>query len=166
MLSIRQAQREDSALVLRFIEALADYEKLAHEVVANSHDIGQALFCKDAKIFCDIAYWDENPVGFAMWFYNFSTFHGRHGIYLEDLFVDPEARGKGVGKALLANLAQRCIAEKLTRLQWWVLDWNEPSIEFYHSLGAKAMDEWTVFRVSGSELSNLANQAPTLDNLG
>ncbi|MGE3530132.1 MAG: N-acetyltransferase family protein, partial [Methyloceanibacter sp.] len=101
-------------------------------------------------------FWDGKPAGFALWFYNFSTFHGRHGIYLEDLFVAPELRGKGIGIALIKTLARRCVDEGLTRLQWWVLNWNEPSIAFYKTLGAAPMDEWTVFRVTGDKLRELA----------
>ena len=102
-------------------------------------------------------FWDGEPAGFALWFYNFSTFAGKAGIYLEDLFVEPQFRGHGIGKALLKRLARRCVAEGLPRLQWWVLDWNEPSIAVYRALGAKPMDEWTVYRVSGAELAALAS---------
>lgn len=128
--AIRPARAGDAALVLSFIRKLADYEKLRHEAVATEAEIDAALFGASPRVFCDIAEWDGEPAGFALWFYNFSTFHGRHGIYLEDLFVDPDHRGRGIGKALLQALARRCVAEGLTRLQWWVLDWNEPSITF------------------------------------
>ncbi len=161
MLTIRPAGRGDAALVLRFIKSLAAYEELGHEVVAGENDIETALCNGGARVFCDIAEWNGDAAGFALWFYNFSTFHGRHGIYLEDLFVDKDWRGRGIGKALLANLARRCLDEGLTRLQWWVLDWNKSSIDFYRSIGAEAMDEWTVFRVSGQELQHLADQAPS-----
>jgi GNAT superfamily N-acetyltransferase len=156
MPAIRNAQPQDAPLILAFIRKLADYERRSDEVIANEEFLSQALFCSEPKVFCDIAEQNGEPVGFALWFYNFSTFHGRHGIYLEDLFVDPEHRGKGIGKALLKHLARRCIDEGLTRLQWWVLDWNEPAIAFYQSLGAKPMDEWTVYRVTGPELQALA----------
>ena len=107
-------------------------------------------------MFAEIAEWNGEPAGFALWFYNFSTFRGRNGIYLEDLFVRRSFRGRGIGRALLAHLAQRCIAEGLPRLEWWVLDWNEPALRFYRSLGALPMDEWTVQRVTGDALARLA----------
>jgi GNAT superfamily N-acetyltransferase len=154
--SIRSARPGDEALILDFIRKLAEYEKLLHEVEADEALISSSMFSAHPKVFCDIAEWKGEPAGFAMWFYNYSTFHGRHGIYLEDLFVEPHQRGKGIGKALLKNLARRCVSEGLTRLQWWVLDWNKGSIDIYKSLGAKPMDEWTVFRVSGRELEELA----------
>ena len=155
-LAIRQAQPGDAALVLRFIRELAEYEKLESEVVATEGDIGDALFGRAPRCACDLAFWEGKPAGFALWFYNFSTFRGKAGIYLEDLFVEPRLRGRGIGKALLRHLAQRCVAGGLPRLQWWVLDWNVPAIEFYKSLGAEAQDEWTVFRVSGEALARLA----------
>jgi GNAT superfamily N-acetyltransferase len=156
MLTIRPAVPADAGLVLAFIRELADYEKLLHEVTASEADIARDLFGDNPRAFCDIAQWNGEPVGFALWFYNYSTFQGRHGLYLEDLFVRPEARGRGIGKALLGHLARRCRDEGLGRLQWWVLDWNEPSIAFYRSLGAVPMDEWTVFRVEGEALARLA----------
>jgi GNAT superfamily N-acetyltransferase len=155
-LTIRAAQGSDAALVLHFIRQLADYEKLSHEVVADEALIRQAIGGANPKAFCDLAFWNGKPAGFALWFYNFSTFHGRHGIYLEDLFVEPALRGKGIGIALIKTLARRCVDEGLTRLQWWVLNWNEPSIDFYKALGAVPMDEWTVFRVAGEKLRELA----------
>jgi GNAT superfamily N-acetyltransferase len=155
-LAIRAVRQGEAGLVREFILKLADYEKKRDEVTATVEDVDAALFAEYPKLFCDIAEWNNAPCGFALWFYNFSSFHGRHGIYLEDLFVEPAYRGRGIGKALLRHLAQRCKREELTRLQWWVLDWNSPSIAFYKSLGAKPMEEWTVFRVSGDELAKLA----------
>ena len=154
--AVRPAVPEDSGLILKFIRDLAEYEKLLDEAVATQDDLTVALFGENPKAFCDIAEIDGRPVGFALWFYNFSTFVGRHGIYLEDLFVLPEARGSGAGRALLANLARRCLDEKLGRLEWAVLDWNAPSIAFYDSLGAAAMDEWIVRRMTGDALRKLA----------
>ena len=156
-LEIREARPGEEGLVLAFITKLADYEKLAHEVTASAADMREALFGPEPRCRCDLAFWNGAPAGFALWFYNFSTFAGKAGIYLEDLFVEPDLRGLGIGKALLKGLARRCVAEGLPRLQWWVLDWNEPSIEVYKALGARPMDEWTVFRVSGAELEQLAS---------
>lgn len=156
-LAIRAAAAGEEGLVLSFIRKLADYEKLAHEVTANEPDMRAALFGATPRCHCELAFWNGEPAGFALWFYNFSTFAGKAGIYLEDLFVEPHLRGHGIGKALLKRLARRCVDEGLPRLQWWVLDWNEPSIAVYKSLGAKPMDEWTVFRVSGPELEALAS---------
>jgi GNAT superfamily N-acetyltransferase len=154
-LSIRAAMPDDAGIIIDFIRALAAYEKLLHEAKASETDILRDLFGDHPKVFCDIAEWEGSPVGFALWFYTYSTFQGRHGIWLEDLFVDPEVRGEGIGKALLANLARRCVDEKLGRLEWWVLDWNEPSIAFYTSRGAVLQDEWTKCRVDGAALEAL-----------
>ncbi len=157
-LAIRQARPGDAGLVLSFIRALAEYERLAHEVVATEADIEAALFGPSPRAFCDIAEWEGEPAGFALWFYNFSTFRGRHGIYLEDLFVQPEFRSKGIGRALLGHLAKRCMAEGLARLEWWVLDWNEPALQVYRSIGAVPMDGWTVQRMTGEALQRLAEE--------
>ena len=156
MLEIRQAEPGEEAQVLAFIRKLADYEKLLHDVTASEDDIREALFGASPRCHCELAFWEGEPAGFALWFYNFSTFAGKAGIYLEDLYVEPHLGGRGIGKALLKHLAKRCVAEGLPRLQWWVLDWNEPSIAAYKAMGAKPMDEWTVYRVSGAELSALA----------
>lgn len=155
-LSIRPAGPGQAALVLEFIRKLAEYEKLSQEVEATEADIDAALFGPSPRCHCDIAWWNGEPAGFALWFYNFSTFKGRAGLYLEDLFVEPSMRGRGIGKALLKHLARRCVAEGLARMQWWVLDWNEPSINVYRAMGARPMDEWTVYRVSGAALDRLA----------
>lgn len=162
-LAIRPARPGDAPLVFAFVCELAAYERLAHEVDADEAMIDAALFGANPRVFCDIAEWKGEPVGFALWFYNFSTFRGRHGIYLEDLYVRQSARGHGIGTALLAGLAARCRAEGLARLEWWVLDWNAPSIAFYRSLGAVPMDEWTVMRVTGDALARLAATAPASD---
>ncbi len=154
--SIRSATPADAALIHQFILDLADYEKLLDTVEATEADTAAALFGPKARAFADIAELDGQPVGFALWFYNYSTFVGRHGIYLEDLFVRPSARGAGAGKALLANLAKRCVDEGLGRLEWSVLDWNAPSIAFYDSLGAAAMDEWIIRRLTGDGIRKLA----------
>ena len=157
-LSIRPAVASDASLIFGFIRELAEYERLAHEVDATEGDIAQALFGPNLRVFADVAEWEGEAVGFALWFYNFSTFRGRHGIYLEDLFVRPEFRSKGIGKALLRHLARRCIAEGLPRLEWWVLDWNEPALKVYRSIGAVPMDEWTVQRMTGEALQRLAEE--------
>ena len=154
-LTIRPATADDAGLIIHFIEALAEYEKLSHEAKADEADILRDLFGAEPKVFCEIAEWAGKPVGFTLWFYTYSTFQGRHGIWLEDLFVDPSMRGKGIGKALLINLARRCVAEGLGRFEWWVLDWNEPSIEFYKAQGGVMQDEWTKVRVDGDALLKL-----------
>ena len=154
-LLIRPAIQADAALIHAFIRELAAYEKLLDDVLATPDDIGRALFAPVPRAFCDIAEWEGQPAGFALWFHNFSTFRGRHGIYLEDLFVEPAFRGHGIGKALLAHLARRAVADGCARFEWSVLDWNEPAINFYKSLGAVAMDEWTIFRLSGDALTRL-----------
>ena len=154
-LTIRPAIAADAGTILQFIADLAAYENLSHEAKASEADIIRDLFGADPRVFCEIAEWEGKPVGFALWFYTYSTFQGRYGIWLEDLYVGPALRGKGVGKALLVNLAQRCVAEGLGRFEWWVLDWNEPSIEFYKSQGGVMQDEWTKVRVDGEALLEL-----------
>lgn len=155
-LSIRAAKPGDEALILSFIRDLAAYEKLSHEVTATDAEVRAKLFGDSPRVFCNIAEMDGEPAGFTVWFFNFSTFLGRHGLYLEDLFVSPQFRGKGIGKALLAHLARHAVAEGCGRLEWWVLDWNAPAIDFYKSLGAVAMSDWSVFRVTGDALERLA----------
>jgi GNAT superfamily N-acetyltransferase len=155
-LNIRPARPADAPVIYAFIRDLAEYEKLLHEVEAREADIAAMLFGTAPRAFCDIAENDGEPIGFALWFYNLSTFTGRHGIYLEDLFVRPQARGLGAGKALLVGLAKRCVDEGLTRLEWAVLDWNAPSIAFYDALGASAKTEWITRRLSGEALARLA----------
>jgi len=156
MIDIRPARPADAPLVYDFIRALADYERLSHEVTATQADIAALLFAPAPRAFCDIAEEAGAPLGFAFWFYNVSTFEGRCGIYLEDIFVKPEARGRGVGKALLRRLAQRCRDEGLARMEWAVLDWNAPAIAVYDGLGATAKTEWIVRSLSGEALARLA----------
>ena len=151
-LAIRPAVPADLDLVLSFIRELAEYEQLSHEVKATGQDIARALFEPPGSIFCDIAEQDGQPVGFALWFYNFSTFQGRAGLYLEDLYVRPAARRAGVGGALLQHLARRCVEEKLGRLCWSVLGWNRPAIEFYEGLGARLAEDWVGCRLEGPAL--------------
>ncbi len=158
-LIIRDAARGDVPIILDFIRALAEYERLAHEAVATPADIERELFGPSPKVFCQLAEVDGRPAGFALWYYTFSTFQGRLGIWLEDLFVNPDMRGHGVGKALLADLAQRCIREGLGRYEWNVLDWNQPSIDFYVSQGAVFLDDWRRCRVTGAALEKLGSAA-------
>ena len=145
-------------MILRFIEKLAEYEKLSHEVVATETALRKYLFGARPMAEVILAYWGGEAVGFALFFYNFSTFLARPGIYLEDLFVDVEHRGKGIGKALLTRLAQIARERGCGRLEWSVLDWNEPSIQFYRGLGATAKDEWTTYRLTGEALEKLATR--------
>lgn len=149
---IRPARPGEAGLVLEFVLALADYEKLVHEVEADEAAIDRALFGPEPKVFCDIAEWDGEAAGFALWFYSFSTFRGAHGIYLEDLFVKPQFRGFGIGKALLRHLARRCIVEGLPRFEWQVLEWNAPSIAFYEAQGARRLVEWQKCRLDQEAL--------------
>lgn len=156
-ITIRSAHPGDAPLILGFIRELAEYERLLHEVTATEADVEAMLFSPHPRAFCDIAFLDGEPVGFALWFYNLSTFLGRHGIYLEDVYVRPTARGHGAGKALLARLARRCVEEKLGRMDWSVLDWNASAQEFYDSLGATSQNEWVGRRLTGEALARLAD---------
>jgi len=158
-LSIRRARPDEAGLILSLVRELAEYEKLLHEVEATETDIEAALFGENPRLFCAIAEWEGEPAGFAVWFINFSTFSGRHGVYLEDFYVRPFYRGKGLGKVLLSHVAKACVAGGGSRLQWAVLDWNAPSIAFYKSLGAVMMDDWTLCRVTGAALTRLAGEA-------
>ena len=157
---IREAVEADIPLILTLIRALAVYEKLEHKVVATEEVLRDSLFGAHPYAETLIAEDDGKPVGFALFFHNFSTFIGRPGIYLEDLFVNPEARGRGYGKALLARLAAIAKERNCGRLEWSVLDWNEPSINFYKGLGAVPLDDWTMFRVTGGALDALASFSP------
>jgi diamine N-acetyltransferase len=157
-IAIRAARPADAALVFALVRELADYEKLAAEVDATVDQIAAVLFSPEPRVFCDIAEWNGEPAGLALWFLNFSSFRGRHGIYLEDVFVRPAFRGKGLGKALLAQLAKRCVDNGWTRFEWAVLDWNNPSIDFYRSIGAQVMDNWKICRLTGVALDRFARE--------
>lgn len=154
--TIRNATLADIPLVMELIRALADYEKLSDRVTATPELIEQALFGPRPLAECLIAEADGEAAGFALFFHNFSTFIGKPGIYLEDLFVKPEFRGRGLGKALLARLAQIAVDRDCGRMEWAVLDWNEPSIKFYRALGAESLDDWEIFRLTGDALAALA----------
>ncbi|WP_397576738.1 GNAT family N-acetyltransferase [Sphingorhabdus sp.] len=156
ILSIRSATPADISLIGQFIRDLAEYEKLAHEVRFDEAVMAQKLFGPRTFAEVLIGEIDGTPQGFALFFHNFSTFEGRPGIYLEDLFVRPDARGSGLGKALLGKLAALAVERDCARLEWSVLDWNTPAIDFYKALGARPMDEWTVYRVDGDALTDLA----------
>jgi GNAT superfamily N-acetyltransferase len=154
---VRPATPADAELIVGFIRGLAEYERLLHEVKIDVAGLDAALFGANPRAFCDIVEAEGAPIGFALWFYSFSTFEGAFGIYLEDLFVVPEARGKGAGLALMRRLARRCRDEGLARLEWAVLDWNAPSIAFYDRLGSAAKGDWITRRLSGEALAALAS---------
>lgn len=155
-LTFRNAERKDTALILQFIRELADYEKMLDEVVADEATLEEWIFERQ-KAEVIFAVEEGTEVGFALFFHNFSTFLGRAGIYLEDLYVRPECRGKGYGKAILKKLASIAVERGCGRLEWWCLDWNKPSIDFYLSLGAEPMSDWTVYRIAGDTLKQLAD---------
>ncbi|MGE5499144.1 MAG: N-acetyltransferase family protein [Syntrophothermus sp.] len=155
-LIIRKSEKKDVPLILSFIKELAEYERMLDQVSADEDQISETLFGERPSAECVLAFYEGKPAGTAIYFYNFSTFVGRPGLYLEDLFVKPELRGKGIGKALLKYLAQTAVNKKCGRFEWAVLDWNEPAINFYKSLGAVPMNEWTIFRLSGEKLEELA----------
>jgi GNAT superfamily N-acetyltransferase len=157
-MSIRPATIADTDEILALIYELALYEKAPEEAKATREQIIESFFSESPKVFCEIVEVEGEVAGLAIWFLNYSTWQGKHGIYLEDLFIRPQFRGKGFGKALLKHLAAICEDRGYGRFQWWVLDWNEPSIEFYKALGAVAMDEWTVYRVSEDALTRLARE--------
>jgi GNAT superfamily N-acetyltransferase len=158
MLEIRAARAEDAGTILKLIQGLAEYEHAPEEALATEEDLLRDGFGGQPKFHCVIAEWDGEPVGFALYFFNYSTWKGRPGIYLEDLFVWPEFRGKGIGKALLLELAKIAVANKCGRYEWQVLDWNTPAIEFYEGLGARRMKEWLPMRVEGEALAQLAEK--------
>ena len=155
-LAVRKATQGDEGVILGFIKELADYEKLSHEVVATPDHLTRTLFCDHPKAFALIAEKDGAPIGFALYFFNYSTFLGKHGLYLEDLYVQQTQRGGGAGKALLSELARIALENDCGRMEWSVLDWNAPSIAFYKSLGAVPMDGWSVFRLVDAPLADLA----------
>ena len=157
-MQIRMAQPADVEDIHRLIYELAVYEKAPEEMVATIDQINTSLFNANPVAFCHVAEVDGKVVGIALWFLNYSTWLGKAGIYLEDLFVQPEYRGHGIGKGFMQTLAALCVERGYERFQWWVLDWNKPSIDFYQALGAVPMDEWTVFRLSGDALKKFANE--------
>jgi GNAT superfamily N-acetyltransferase len=157
---IRPARPGDVAELRRLVGELAEYERSADQVLMTEGDLRRSLFGDQPAVFAHVAEHEGAVAGFALWFVNYSTWTGRHGIYLEDLYVSPELRGHGYGRALLAELARICVERGYGRLEWSVLDWNKPAIGFYESLGAVAMDEWTVHRMTGPALSALADRAP------
>jgi GNAT superfamily N-acetyltransferase len=155
-IEIRPASAEDSALILRFITDLAIYENAEDAVIATESDIRQSLFGKDSTTSAVVCEIDNQAIGYAVYFFNYSTWLGKHGLYLEDLYVAPEYRGMGAGKALLKHLAQIALGRNCGRFEWSVLDWNEPAIKFYQSIGAKPQDEWVPYRLTGKALVALA----------
>ncbi|MDO5058136.1 MAG: GNAT family N-acetyltransferase [Lautropia sp.] len=158
-LHIRKATPADAELILHFVRELAVYEKAADEAKATPAHLQRTLFADNPRVFGLICLADDKPVGFAIYFFNYSTWQGQHGLYLEDLYVTPEARGLGAGKALLAKLARIAVEHDCGRFEWSVLDWNTPSIAFYESLGARAQSEWVRYRLTGEALQALAKQA-------
>lgn len=157
---VRAAREEDCAAVFEMVCELAEYERLSGEVAADANMLRAALFDAQPRVFCDIAEGAGGAIaGFALWFYTFSTFRGRHGIYVEDIYVKPRFRGHGFGRALLAHVARRCVAENCARLEWSVLDWNEPAIGFYRAQGAQMLEDWTMCRMSGEALWRLADKS-------
>ncbi len=156
MLTIRKATRADASLILEFIRGLAQYEREPNAVVATEADLVRDGFGPNPKYRCVIAEWDSQPAGFAFFFYHYSTWRGRPGLYLEDLFVYPEMRGKGIGKALLQHLAEIAVREECYGIRWMVLEWNEPAVKFYESLGAETLGEWETMLLQGPALERLA----------
>jgi len=155
-IEIRKATIEDSAPIHRFITELAAYEKAENEVLATVADIENSLFGGNTATNAIICYFNNEPIGFAVYFFNFSTWLGKHGLYLEDLYVSPEHRGVGAGKALLKHLAKVAVSKNCGRFEWSVLDWNEPAIQFYNSIGAKPQNEWIGYRLAGKALEEFA----------
>jgi GNAT superfamily N-acetyltransferase len=158
MLTIRRAEKTDIPLILQFIRDLAEYEREPQAAVATEADLLRDGWGPEPKFHCIIADWDGAPAGFGLYFYNYSTWQGRPGLYVEDVFVRPDFRGRGIGKGLFVHLAQIAVSENCGRFQWQVLDWNKPAIDFYHSLGAKVMSEWLTMRMEGAALEQLARK--------
>jgi GNAT superfamily N-acetyltransferase len=157
-LAIRAARPADCATILAMIRELADYESLASDVEATAEGIASAFFAPDPQLYCDVAEWNGEAAGFAVWFLHYSTFRGRYGLYLEDLFVRAAWRRRGIGKALMRRLARRCVADDLVRFEWAVMGSNTPSVAFYRSIGAQVLDQWKLCRLSGPALHAFANQ--------
>lgn len=157
-LIIKKAEKKDVGTILNFIKALADYEKLSDEVVATEDSLRKTLFSEKSNAYALLGYYNEKPVCFSIYFYNYSTFKGKPGLYLEDVFVLPEMRGKGFGKQILKELAKIAKENNCGRFEWAVLNWNEPAINFYKKLGAKPMDDWTVFRLDEEGIKKLADE--------
>ncbi len=156
----RAATPDDIEVIAGFIRSLAAYENLSEKMVATPEDYAAAFFGDKPRVFCELGFIGDKPAGIAVWYYSFSTFLGRHGLYLEDIFVDPASRGQGVGKALLARLARRCVDEGLGRFEWTVLDWNKSAIDFYAAMGAPLNDAWVPVRMTGEAIENLAKECP------
>jgi GNAT superfamily N-acetyltransferase len=163
MLTIRQATRDDASLILEFIRGLAEYERAPNSVIATEADLIRDGFGANPKYRCVIAEWDNRPAGFAFFFYNYSTWRGQPGLYLEDLFVLPEMRSKGIGKALLQHLAQIAVKENCYGIRWMVLEWNEPAIKFYEALGAETLGDWETMLLRGAALARLAGVAEEVE---
>ncbi len=156
----RAATPDDVEIIAGFVRSLAAYENLSEKMVATPEDYAAAFFGDNPRVFCELGFIGDKPAGIAVWFYSFSTFLGRHGLYLEDIFVDPAARGQGVGKALLARLARRCVDEGLGRFEWTVLDWNKSAIDFYAAMGAPLNDAWVPVRMTPEAIEKLAKECP------
>lgn len=156
--TIRKATPEDIPLILDLIKLIAGYEKLSHEVIASEESLHHSIFGEKSTVEVLLAFIDNTPIGYAIFFHNFSTFVGRKGIYLEDLFVKPEFRGKGIGKLLLKEIAKIAVEKNCGRIEWAVLDWNKPAIDFYESIGANAMNEWILFRMNEKEIKKFSQE--------
>jgi len=156
---IRSAEEKDIPVILHFIKSIAEYEKLLHEVEATEESLRESLFSKNSTTEVLLCFGGDTPVAYAVFFHNFSTFVGKKGIYLEDIFVYPEFRKKGIGKKLLRHIAQLAVERNCGRMEWAVLNWNQPAIDFYKSIGAFPLDEWTLFRLTEDALKNFANES-------